>query len=205
MPAAAQRLRLFTAASEDERIAALEPDDVAPFARLGDHQALDLGLRHRVVARALADEDALARGRCERDDRIARQARRRATRRRSRALRRPVTSAGPDRPGLRRLRTRDPALGGASGRRAWRAPSSRRSRRRYRARRARRERARRRAPRRGRPSPCCESSRITGVQQLRNDRHAHADHEHAFALAQAPGSARRAARPLARESSPPSA
>ena len=105
---ATQRLRLFAAASEDERIAALQANDPAAALRLRNHQRFDLGLRHCVFAGAFADENALAAGRRQRDDRIACQARRRATRRRFAAVPPLVTSAGPDRPGLRRPKQRAP-------------------------------------------------------------------------------------------------
>ena len=39
-----QRLGLLAAAAEDERVAALEPDDAAPRLRALDHQRLDLRL-----------------------------------------------------------------------------------------------------------------------------------------------------------------
>ena len=48
-PGRGQRLRLLAAAAEDERVAALEPDDAAPGARALDHQRLDLLLRHRAL------------------------------------------------------------------------------------------------------------------------------------------------------------
>ena len=68
---ATQRLRLFAAASEDERIAALQANDPAAALRLRNHQRFDLGLFHCVFAGAFADENALAAGRCQRNDRIA--------------------------------------------------------------------------------------------------------------------------------------
>src|ERR1051326_6611401 len=61
-------LRLFAAAAEDERIAALEADDALPILRLGHEQRVDLVLRQRVRAGALADVDDLRRLREARHD-----------------------------------------------------------------------------------------------------------------------------------------
>ena len=55
----AQRLRFFAAATEDERIAALESHDAHAFARFSDCERFDIRLRHRMRAAALTDEDAL--------------------------------------------------------------------------------------------------------------------------------------------------
>ena len=54
--------RFFAAAAEHERISALEPDDAFTAPRCADHQAVDLGLRDRMAARALADEESLRAG-----------------------------------------------------------------------------------------------------------------------------------------------
>ncbi len=59
---ASERLRLLAAATEDERVAALEPDDASPLSRVVDHQLLDLVLLHRVGSRRLADVDELGVG-----------------------------------------------------------------------------------------------------------------------------------------------
>ena len=67
----AQRLRFLGAASEDERVAALEPHHALAFASFRCGERFDLFLRHRVIAAALADEDAFACGRRHRNDRIA--------------------------------------------------------------------------------------------------------------------------------------
>src|SRR5262249_47693990 len=49
---------LLAAASEDERIAALEPHDPPPPPRVHDQERGDLFLTERVIARGLAGEDA---------------------------------------------------------------------------------------------------------------------------------------------------
>ena len=54
-----QRFRLLTAASEDERIAAFEAHHSLPGAGAVDQRPCDLGLRHRLRAGFLADENAL--------------------------------------------------------------------------------------------------------------------------------------------------
>ena len=51
-----ERQRLFPAASEDERVAALETHDAMAAARLADHQPVDRILANRRTAGALADE-----------------------------------------------------------------------------------------------------------------------------------------------------
>jgi len=66
-----QRLRLFAAATEDERIAALEAYDALTVSCLFDHQARDLVLRHGLHSAALSHEDSLAMRRRQRQDRIA--------------------------------------------------------------------------------------------------------------------------------------
>ena len=72
-----ERQRLFPAASEDERIAALEPDDAMAAARLANHQPVDRVLPNRRTSGALADEEPpRARGVAQR--RRSRPARRRA-------------------------------------------------------------------------------------------------------------------------------
>ena len=53
-----QHIELFAAAAEHERIAALEAHDVAAGFRFRHQQRVDLSLRQRVVALALADEHA---------------------------------------------------------------------------------------------------------------------------------------------------
>jgi hypothetical protein len=52
-----QLLRFFATASEDERIAAFEPDDRFPFLRFVDQELVDLLLRQRVFRCTLADVD----------------------------------------------------------------------------------------------------------------------------------------------------
>ena len=52
-----ERERLFPAAPEDERIAALETHDAMAAARLADHQPVDRVLANRRAAGALADEE----------------------------------------------------------------------------------------------------------------------------------------------------
>ena len=59
----AQRSHLLAAAAEHERIAALQPHDEVPRARLADHELLDERLRRRAAAAALADGDRRARRR----------------------------------------------------------------------------------------------------------------------------------------------
>ncbi len=55
-----QRLDLFAAASEDERIATLEPRDSQPALRVLNQQLMDARLRGvMIAARFLADEDAM--------------------------------------------------------------------------------------------------------------------------------------------------
>ncbi len=66
----AQRFGFFTAATKDERIAALEAYDAPAPARPRQHQGVNFGLRHRMIAAAFADEDAFALDGRERDDRI---------------------------------------------------------------------------------------------------------------------------------------
>ena len=56
-----QGLRLLAAAPEDERIAALQPDDAAARARVLDQQARRLALGHLLAAAGLADIDDLGR------------------------------------------------------------------------------------------------------------------------------------------------
>ena len=58
-PAAPQRQRLFAAAPEHERVAALQAHDAAAAARRANHQRVDPLLRQRMAARALADEEPL--------------------------------------------------------------------------------------------------------------------------------------------------
>ena len=65
-PAAVERERLFAAASEHERIAALQPHDVATAAAELHQQFVDQLLRHR-RARTLADVDQLGIGSSERE------------------------------------------------------------------------------------------------------------------------------------------
>ena len=52
-----ESLGLLAAAAEHERIAALEPHDTPPPARVLDEQVVDLALRQRVIAARLAGED----------------------------------------------------------------------------------------------------------------------------------------------------
>jgi hypothetical protein len=52
-----ERFGLLAAASEDERVAALETHHAAPPPRVPDEQRVDLLLRQRVVAAGLARED----------------------------------------------------------------------------------------------------------------------------------------------------
>jgi hypothetical protein len=66
-PGALQRQRFFAPSAEDERIAPLEPDDAAPFARRADHQPVNRLLRHRVFCRALADIKTLRPARVAKD------------------------------------------------------------------------------------------------------------------------------------------
>ena len=54
-----QRLRFFAAAAEHERVAALEPHHLPAASGRADHQRVDLLLRQRVAAGALADEEPL--------------------------------------------------------------------------------------------------------------------------------------------------
>ena len=61
-PAPRARLRLFAAAPEHERVAALEPHDLEPGRAALDEQRVDLVLRHRDAARRLADVDELGAG-----------------------------------------------------------------------------------------------------------------------------------------------
>ena len=61
-PASRQAIDLFAPAAEDEGIAAFEPHDVSAVEGAGDQHPLDLLLRHRVVARRLADVDELGAG-----------------------------------------------------------------------------------------------------------------------------------------------
>jgi hypothetical protein len=50
--------RLLSSAAEHERIAALEPDDPTPTARVGNEERVDVLLRERVNRPRLAHEDA---------------------------------------------------------------------------------------------------------------------------------------------------
>ena len=52
-----ERERFFSAAAEDERIAALQPHDPVAAARLANHQPIDRVLANRRTAGALADEE----------------------------------------------------------------------------------------------------------------------------------------------------
>ncbi len=54
-----ERQRFFAAATEDERIAALQPHDAPAALRGTNHHGVNVFLRQRVTARALADEEAL--------------------------------------------------------------------------------------------------------------------------------------------------
>src|SRR5205823_12528299 len=66
-------LGLLAAASETERIAALEPHDALSLARFVDEELIDLILRQRVRARSFADGNTLARDErrdLRRDERI---------------------------------------------------------------------------------------------------------------------------------------
>ena len=69
-----KRERLFPAATEDERIAALQTDDSTAAARLADHQPVDRVLPNRRTSGALAHEEPLrARGVAQRrglDERV---------------------------------------------------------------------------------------------------------------------------------------
>jgi hypothetical protein len=56
---ALERERLFSTASEDERVAALQPHHAPPAARRPNHQRLYRRLRQRMAAGALADEEPL--------------------------------------------------------------------------------------------------------------------------------------------------
>ena len=56
--ARASAVGLFAAATEDERIAALQPHDPPSAPRVQDQERVDLLLRQRVVARGLPGEDA---------------------------------------------------------------------------------------------------------------------------------------------------
>ena len=74
-----QSFHLFSAAAEDERIAALQANHGLALSRFGEHQVDDFGLRERVIAAFLADVDALGcstarsrAARARRDDRAAR-------------------------------------------------------------------------------------------------------------------------------------
>ena len=58
-PAGAAGVHLLAAAAEDVGVAALEAHDGEPLERPVDEDPVDLGLRHRVVGRALADVDDL--------------------------------------------------------------------------------------------------------------------------------------------------
>ena len=53
-----EELELLAAPPEDERVAALEPDDTATEARMLEHDLVDALLRRGVTARFLADADA---------------------------------------------------------------------------------------------------------------------------------------------------
>jgi hypothetical protein len=55
-----QRQRLFPAAPEHERIAALEPDHPAPPPRRPNHQRVNFRLRQGVAPGPLSDEEALS-------------------------------------------------------------------------------------------------------------------------------------------------
>ena len=55
-----QRFHFLTAAAEDERVAALQPNDREPAPRALDHHGADLFLREGVHGFLLADVDALA-------------------------------------------------------------------------------------------------------------------------------------------------
>ena len=77
MPAARQRERLFAAAPEHERVAALEAHDAQPAPRVLDEQAVEHVLLDRLPAGALADVEP-ARARRERAHLLGRRARRRA-------------------------------------------------------------------------------------------------------------------------------
>ena len=68
----AQGLRFLGAAAEDERVPAFEAHDAFALARFKHGERFDLFLRHRVVAAALADEDAFALRRSHRYDGVAR-------------------------------------------------------------------------------------------------------------------------------------
>lgn len=50
----------YAAAAEDERVAAFQPHGRFTVLRLADQQRVDAGLRHRVMAFLLADEDLAA-------------------------------------------------------------------------------------------------------------------------------------------------
>ena len=52
----AKRFGLLPSPTEDERIAAFEPDDTMTAARMGDEEIVNLLLRESVVAGSLADE-----------------------------------------------------------------------------------------------------------------------------------------------------
>ena len=101
-----QRQRFLAAAAEHERIAALQPHDATSAPGGANHQRVNRGLRHRVPAGALADEEAL------RPPRILAGCARRPARHRARDPRRaggpsPCASAAPGRRDRRRRATRD--------------------------------------------------------------------------------------------------
>ena len=93
----AQRRHLLAAATEHERVAALEPHDEVPCARFADHELLDERLRRRRAAAALADGDHARARADEFENRGAARDRRAAPRRPARARARPSASAAPDR------------------------------------------------------------------------------------------------------------
>ena len=66
-----QNIKLLAATPEDERIAALEPDDNFAGKRLVDQQLADIFLRQRMVAGHLADEDLLGRRSGKIEDAVA--------------------------------------------------------------------------------------------------------------------------------------
>ena len=111
-----QRERFFTAAAEHERIAALQPDHAAAAFRRADHDGMNVVLRQRVAAGALADEEAL-RAAGELAGCVRRRARRRGPDRPRAAGRRPSASGDPDRRVRRRPARHGPSSIALRGRR----------------------------------------------------------------------------------------
>ena len=112
----AQRQRLLAAATEHERVAALQAHHLAPGAGALDHQRLRVLLGHRLAAALLADEQQL-RVRARAVERLrAGSGGRRGSCRRARSAPARAPSAGPGRRGRRRRDDTRPARADAQAR-----------------------------------------------------------------------------------------